>query len=103
MQEILHISDIFLFIIKSDFFRAFTTLCYSADGTCILAGGRSKNVCIYNVQESILLKKYEITQNRSLDGVDVRNNFFLCINLQLIAENNIIYFYPSYNALFLFW
>ncbi|XP_029169932.1 periodic tryptophan protein 2 homolog [Nylanderia fulva] len=50
--------------------KAFTTLCYSADGTCILAGGRSKNVCIYNVQESILLKKYEITQNRSLDGVD---------------------------------
>ncbi|KMQ93304.1 periodic tryptophan protein 2-like protein [Lasius niger] len=50
--------------------KAFTTLCYSADGTCILAGGRSKNVCIYNVRESILLKKYEITQNRSLDGVD---------------------------------
>ncbi|XP_077256053.1 periodic tryptophan protein 2 homolog [Temnothorax americanus] len=50
--------------------KAFTTLCYSADGTCILAGGRSKNVCIYNIQESILLKKYEITQNRSLDGVD---------------------------------
>ncbi|GAB1865194.1 Periodic tryptophan protein 2-like protein [Camponotus japonicus] len=50
--------------------KAFTTLCYSADGTCILAGGRSKNVCIYNVKESILLKKYEITQNRSLDGVD---------------------------------
>ncbi|XP_072746564.1 periodic tryptophan protein 2 homolog [Anoplolepis gracilipes] len=50
--------------------KAFTTLCYSADGACILAGGRSKNVCIYNVRESILLKKYEITQNRSLDGVD---------------------------------
>jgi len=55
-------------------FRAFTSLCYSADGTCILAGGRSKNICIYNVQESILLKKYEITQNRSLDAVDVSNN-----------------------------
>ncbi|RLU14873.1 hypothetical protein DMN91_012760 [Ooceraea biroi] len=50
--------------------KAFTTLCYSADGTCILAGGHSKNVCIYNVQESVLLKKYEITQNRSLDCVD---------------------------------
>ncbi|XP_050453821.1 periodic tryptophan protein 2 homolog [Cataglyphis hispanica] len=50
--------------------KAFTNLCYSADGTCILAGGRSKNVCIYNIRESILLKKYEITQNRSLDGVD---------------------------------
>lgn len=51
-------------------FRAFTTLSYTADGSCILAGGQSKNVCIYNVKESILLKKFEITQNRSLDNVD---------------------------------
>ncbi|XP_032665504.1 periodic tryptophan protein 2 homolog [Odontomachus brunneus] len=58
--------------------KAFTTLCYSADGTCILAGGRSKNVCIYNVEVCTLLKKYEITQNRSLDGVeDVINRRYM--------------------------
>lgn len=57
----------FFFIV----FRAFTSLCYSADGECILAGGQSKNVCIYNVQEGILLKKFQITQNRSFDAVDV--------------------------------
>ncbi|XP_003396174.1 periodic tryptophan protein 2 homolog [Bombus terrestris] len=50
--------------------KAFTVLCYSADGTCILAGGHSKNICIYNVQEFILIKKFVVTQNRSLDGVD---------------------------------
>ncbi|KAK2581778.1 hypothetical protein KPH14_002256 [Odynerus spinipes] len=50
--------------------KAFTSLCYSADGSCILAGGQSKNVCIYNVQEAVLLKKFEVTQNRSLDAVD---------------------------------
>uniref|UniRef100_A0A182M980 Small-subunit processome Utp12 domain-containing protein n=1 Tax=Anopheles culicifacies TaxID=139723 RepID=A0A182M980_9DIPT len=50
--------------------RAFTSLCYSADGECILAGGKSKFVCIYNVKEAILLKKFQITQNRSLDGMD---------------------------------
>ncbi|XP_035733871.1 periodic tryptophan protein 2 homolog [Vespa mandarinia] len=50
--------------------KAFTSLCYSADGSCILAGGQSKNVCIYNVKEAILLKKFEVTQNRSLDAVD---------------------------------
>ncbi|XP_058810769.1 periodic tryptophan protein 2 homolog [Phymastichus coffea] len=50
--------------------KAFTTLSYSADGNCILAGGQSKNVCIYNIKESILLKKFEITQNRSLDAVN---------------------------------
>lgn len=52
-------------------FRSFTSLCYSADGEYILAGGQSKNVCIYNVKESLLIKKFEITQNRSFDAVDV--------------------------------
>ncbi|CAH0559225.1 unnamed protein product [Brassicogethes aeneus] len=50
--------------------KSFNSLCYSADGECILAGGQSKNVCIYNVKEGLLLKKFEITQNRSLDAVD---------------------------------
>ncbi|XP_043268384.1 periodic tryptophan protein 2 homolog isoform X2 [Venturia canescens] len=50
--------------------KAFNTLCYSADGNCIIAGGQSKNVCIYNVKEAVLLKKFEITQNRSFDAVD---------------------------------
>ncbi|XP_033339353.1 periodic tryptophan protein 2 homolog [Megalopta genalis] len=50
--------------------KAFNTLCYSADGTCILAGGLSKNICIYNVQEYMLIKKFVITQNRSFDAVD---------------------------------
>ncbi|XP_018569437.1 periodic tryptophan protein 2 homolog [Anoplophora glabripennis] len=50
--------------------KSFTSLCYSADGECLLAGGQSKNVCIYNVKESLLLRRFEITQNRSLDAVD---------------------------------
>ena len=48
----------------------FSSLCYSADGSSILAGGTSKFICIYNVQEQILLKKFEITQNRSFDCMD---------------------------------
>ncbi|KAI4482008.1 hypothetical protein M0804_009027 [Polistes exclamans] len=55
---------------KSSQAKGFTSLCYSADGLCILAGGCSKNVCIYNVKEGILLKKFEVTQNRSLDAVN---------------------------------
>ncbi|KAB0802818.1 hypothetical protein PPYR_05004 [Photinus pyralis] len=50
--------------------KAFTSICYSADGECLLAGGHSKNVCIYNANEGIILKKFEITQNRSFDAVD---------------------------------
>ncbi|XP_076749162.1 periodic tryptophan protein 2 homolog [Xylocopa sonorina] len=69
--------------------KAFSTLCYSADGTCILAGGQSKNVCIYNVQECILIKKFVITQNRSLDAVnDVinRRNLTEFGNLALVER-----------------
>lgn len=53
---------------KSSFGKAFSSLCYTADGRCILAGGKSKNVCIYSIEEQILVKKFEITCNRSLDG-----------------------------------
>ena len=48
----------------------FSTVCYSADGSIILAGGQSKHICIYHVEESLLLKKFEITQNRSFQGMD---------------------------------
>lgn len=51
--------------------RAFTTLCYSADGQSILAGGMSKFVCIYHVKEQILRKKFEISCNLSLDAMEV--------------------------------
>ena len=49
--------------------RYFTSVCYSADGSCILAGGNSKFVCIYEVSQQMLLKKFQVTFNRSLDGV----------------------------------
>ncbi|XP_028348517.1 periodic tryptophan protein 2 homolog isoform X2 [Physeter macrocephalus] len=50
--------------------KAFTTLCYSADGESILAGGMSKFVCIYHVKEQILRKKFEISCNLSLDAME---------------------------------
>jgi len=49
--------------------RYFTSVCYSADGTCLLAGGNSKYVCIYEISQQLLLKKFQVTFNRSLDGV----------------------------------
>jgi len=48
----------------------FSSLCYSADGSTILAGGKSKHICIYHVGESLLMKKFEVTQNRSFQGMD---------------------------------
>lgn len=52
--------------------RSFTSLCYSADGESILAGGQSKFVCIYNIKEQMLMKKFEISCNLSFDAMEVR-------------------------------
>ncbi|KAG5267310.1 hypothetical protein AALO_G00220330 [Alosa alosa] len=52
--------------------KSFTSLCYSADGESILAGGHSKFVCIYciTLREQVLLKKFEISCNLSLDAME---------------------------------
>lgn len=44
--------------------KYFTSVCYTADGTCILAGGRSKYVCIYVVATGALIKKFQLSHNR---------------------------------------
>ena len=49
--------------------KCFTSLCYSADGACIIAAGRSKYVCIYELSQGLLLKKFQVSHNRALDGV----------------------------------
>lgn len=54
--------------------RAFTTLCYSADGQNILAGGMSKFVCLYHVREQILVKRFELSCNLSLDAMEVSSD-----------------------------
>ena len=48
--------------------KAFGAITYSADGTCILAGGTSKYICLYDVQSGTLLKKFTVSVNLSLDG-----------------------------------
>lgn len=71
--------------------KYFTSITYSADGECILAGGKSKFVCIYHVREGILLKKFEITQNLSLDGMTEfinRRNMTDFGNLALVEERD---------------
>ena len=47
-------------------------MCYSADGASILAGGQSRFVCIYNVKEQILMKKFEVSCNLSFDAMEVQ-------------------------------
>ncbi|OIV98316.1 hypothetical protein TanjilG_16643 [Lupinus angustifolius] len=49
--------------------KYFTTLCYSADGSYILAGGSSRYICMYDVADQVLLRRFQITHNLSIDGV----------------------------------
>lgn len=50
--------------------KAFTSLSYAADGRSVLAGGNSKYVVLYDVRDGVMLAKYQVSQNLSLDGTE---------------------------------
>ncbi|XP_049850747.1 periodic tryptophan protein 2 homolog [Schistocerca gregaria] len=49
--------------------KYYTCIAYTADGTCLLAGGNSRFICLYQISKKILLKKFQISHNRSIDGL----------------------------------
>ncbi|RSH91464.1 hypothetical protein EHS25_009763 [Saitozyma podzolica] len=57
--------------------KHFNSVTYTADGACVLAGGSSKYVVIYDRAEGVMVKKFQISENLSLDGtqemLDSRN------------------------------
>lgn len=48
--------------------KSFSTLRYSSDGSCVLAGGNSKYICLYSVSSLVLLKRFTVSINLSLSG-----------------------------------
>lgn len=48
--------------------KSFSSLRYSADGACVLAGGNSKYICLYSVSSLVLLKRFTVSVNLSLSG-----------------------------------
>lgn len=48
--------------------KSFTSLTYSADGTCLLAAGNSKFICLYSVSTGTLIKKFTVSINLSIEG-----------------------------------
>jgi periodic tryptophan protein 2 len=48
--------------------KSFNRITYSADGSCLLAGGNSKYICLYDVTTGSLVKKFTVSVNTSLDG-----------------------------------
>lgn len=73
---------------------SYNSLAYTADGRCLLAGGNSKYVVLYDVREGegIMLKKYQISQNLSLDGteelLDSRRVNDAGVNVDLIDDRD---------------
>lgn len=49
--------------------KHFSSVCYTADGTCVLAGGNSRYVCLYQAAQRLLVKKFQVSHNRSLEGI----------------------------------
>ncbi|KAF9022363.1 WD40 repeat-like protein [Hymenopellis radicata] len=72
--------------------KAFNSLAYTADGRCLLAGGNSKYVVLYDVREGegVMVKKFQISENLSLDGteefLDSRRVNSAGINVDLIDD-----------------
>ncbi|KAM5441587.1 U3 snoRNP protein [Microsporum ferrugineum] len=48
--------------------KSFATITYSGDGSCLLAAGNSKYICLYDVGTSSLIRKFTVSVNTSLDG-----------------------------------
>ncbi|KAK5089805.1 U3 snoRNP protein [Exophiala xenobiotica] len=48
--------------------KSFNSITYSADGSCLLAAGNSKYICLYSVSTLTLIKKFTVSINLSLDG-----------------------------------
>lgn len=88
-----------LMFLLSVYCRCFTSLCYTADGKCILAGGRSKFVCIYHVDQQVrTLLDLRVFVGKSVNGMKTRA---YCIgtyqnSASMIAIKSLIerYMYP---------
>ena len=48
--------------------KHFKTIAYSQDGTCLLAAGNSKYICLYDIASGSLVRKFTVSHNLSIDG-----------------------------------
>lgn len=48
--------------------KSFNCITYSSDGSCLLAAGSSKYICLYATSTLTLIKKFTVSINLSLDG-----------------------------------
>jgi periodic tryptophan protein 2 len=49
--------------------KHFNSIAISPNGEFIIGGGNSKHICLYDMRYKLLMRRFAVTQNRSLDGV----------------------------------
>ncbi len=49
--------------------KHFNSVAISPNGEFVIGGGNSKHICLYDLRYKLLMKRFAVTQNRSLDGV----------------------------------
>jgi len=49
--------------------KHFNSISMSPNGDFFIGGGNSKHICLYDMRYKLMVKRFAITQNRSLDGV----------------------------------
>lgn len=54
--------------------KHFTSVDLSPNGEFAIGGGNAKNICLYDLRNKVMLRRFAVTQNRSLDGVLVKLN-----------------------------
>ena len=54
--------------------KHFNSICISPSGQFVIGGGNSKNICLYDLNNKVMLRRFALTQNRSLDGVQLKLN-----------------------------
>ena len=59
---------------KSTKNKHFTSIKFTNDDKYLIGGGNSKNLCIYDLQHQVLIKKVVLTKNYSFDGIKQKLN-----------------------------
>lgn len=49
--------------------KYFNSIAYNLSGNIIIAGGNSPYICLYDLNFQLMVKRFKITSNRSLDGM----------------------------------
>ncbi|ODQ82471.1 hypothetical protein BABINDRAFT_159054 [Babjeviella inositovora NRRL Y-12698] len=48
--------------------KNFNTICYSFDGLSLVAAGINNSICLYDIRNEVMLKRFTVSQNMQLSG-----------------------------------